>query len=131
MRWIQIRKYKHKQRLHYQNKSSKQEFIKDIALQRIDKLIRYASDTVKTNVELSRKYVLLARKIAMRVRIHLPKKYKRMFCKKCNTILIPGFNARVRVRQNRFSRVTVTCLTCGNIIRYPIKLKKRNSNSHK
>ncbi|MCD6484859.1 MAG: ribonuclease P [Candidatus Odinarchaeota archaeon] len=113
-----------KKRKSFRNKDKKQEFIKDIAFQRIEKLFHYALSTVKTDVELSRKYVLLARKIAMRARVHIPRTYRQMFCKKCNTILIPGFNARVRLRQNRFSRITLTCLSCGNIVRYPLKLKK-------
>lgn len=114
---------------YFRNKDKTQEFIKDIALQRIEKLFQYAFSLVKENPELSRKYILLARKIAMRARVHIPTRYKRIFCKKCNTPLIPGVNARVRLRQNRFSRITVTCLSCGNVVRYPLKLKRKNEKT--
>ncbi|KAI5452011.1 hypothetical protein NCC49_001307 [Naganishia albida] len=40
---------------------------------------------------------------------------KRSFCKSCNSICIPGLNARVRVRASKIhgNKIITTCLTCS------------------
>ena len=93
--------------------------IKRIAEERIKILFKYAFEYAKKDLELSRKYVELARKIAMRANIRL-KNLKRKFCKYCNTPLIFGYTARVRL-DKRHKTINVTCLVCNRTKRYPYK----------
>ncbi|MFH7903690.1 MAG: ribonuclease P protein component 4 [Candidatus Aenigmatarchaeota archaeon] len=97
--------------------------IKQIAKERILILLDLARKKVKEGeYDLARRYVELARKIALRANFRL-KKLKRTFCKKCNIPLIFGLTARVRL--NKYHKtINVTCLLCGNVKRYPYKPKK-------
>ena len=87
--------------------------IKKIALERIRILLNRA----KIDKKRSTRYVELARRIAEKCRVKIPKEFKIRICRKCNTFLIPGFNCRVRIKK---SRVIITCLNCGKIKRYPL-----------
>lgn len=89
---------------------------KDIASERVDILFGLAKEN-DANPELQKRYVSLAREIAMKQRLRLKKEHKRSFCKKCGSFLLPGKNLRVRVHGGK---VIYTCETCGNIIRIPI-----------
>ncbi len=91
-----------------------------IARERISILLCKADESKFDNYELARRYVELARKIAMRYRIRLPKNQKRMFCKRC---LYPYRHDKIRVRIRK-SRIMITCLNCGFIRRIPIKPAK-------
>lgn len=95
---------------------------KKIARERIKILLNLARKTIKENPNRSRRYVELARKIAMRTNYRM-KKLKRNFCKNCNTLLIPGYTARVRLSK-KHRAVIVTCLNCGRVYRYPYKPKR-------
>lgn len=48
-------------------------------------------------------------------------KLKRSICKCCQTPLIPGETARVRLISKPTKRVKWTCLTCMNTKRFPVK----------
>jgi ribonuclease P protein subunit RPR2 len=102
--------------------------IKEIARQRIDTLFGLAQKEVKTNPELSRRYVELARKIAMSAKIPFPQHYRRVVCKNCNSMLVHGYNCRVRIQQRREPHVVVTCLNCGKQIRYMLNKKEHKVN---
>jgi ribonuclease P protein subunit RPR2 len=92
--------------------------VKDLAAQRIDELMRLAIETAPHNLELANRYVEMATKLATRHRVRLPPSLKRLVCRKCKSILLPGSTSRVRMRQNRGPHTTVTCLRCGTIRRY-------------
>ncbi|WP_456472213.1 ribonuclease P protein component 4, partial [Methanocaldococcus sp.] len=80
--------------------------IKKIGYERIDILMNLAEEEAKKgNLDRAKRYVYLARKIAMKLRIKFPKKWKRRICKKCNSLLIFGRNARVRVKAKRYPHV--------------------------
>ncbi|MEM3396372.1 MAG: ribonuclease P protein component 4 [Thermoplasmata archaeon] len=64
----------------------------------------------------SKRCIQLARKIGMRYNVRVPNELKRLYCKTCYTLLIPGRTARVRVKK---ARVIITCQNCGNVLRYP------------
>jgi ribonuclease P protein subunit RPR2 len=66
----------------------------------------------------TKRYVSLARRIGMRYQVSLPPELRRRVCRGCETVLIPGNTARHRLTSGR---VTVTCLKCGAIKRYPFK----------
>ena len=92
---------------------------KRIALQRIHILFKQAERRAFENrMELANRYVWLARKIAMRYLVRMPRQYKRRFCKHCLSYLLPGKNCRVRLKK---SKVVVTCFNCGKIMRYPYR----------
>ncbi|KAG7211859.1 hypothetical protein KM043_011080 [Ampulex compressa] len=59
--------------------------------------------------------VACARKAVLRMEPSV----KRTICKRCQTPLIPGETARVRLSSKRVKGIRYTCLTCMNSKRYP------------
>ena len=102
--------------------------IKQIAAQRVQILFQQAKTIHKENPELSRQYVMNARKIAMAAKMRMPATFRRQTCRKCNSLLIPGENSRVRIKQKREPHVVITCLDCGNITRIMLRDKKGEKN---
>ncbi|RLE79578.1 MAG: ribonuclease P [Thermoprotei archaeon] len=96
---------------------------RDIAIQRIKMLFSYAQREYLKDPDLAREYIRLALGIAKRLRVKVPRECKHMYCKKCHSPLIPGVSSRVRLRPNRFSHISITCLNCGWIKRIPLRLK--------
>ncbi|RJS89723.1 ribonuclease P [Candidatus Bathyarchaeota archaeon] len=94
-----------------------------IALERIHILFRLADEVFPENPERAQRYIDLARRIAMRCRVKLPRELRRRICKYCKSLLRPGVNCRVRVRQRREPHIVVTCFNCGRVSRYPIRRK--------
>lgn len=87
-----------------------------IAAERIDRLHVLAREAARAGEEeRAREYVRLARRIAERHRLRLPREFTRFTCDACDSYLIPGRNARVRTRNGH---VVVTC-DCGHQKRYP------------
>lgn len=84
--------------------------IKDIAKERIRILYSLAND--EPDSELSRKYIKLMKEISRHYKIRLDKKTKSSICKKCNSLLIPGKTAKVRIASSK-KYVLYTCLNCG------------------
>jgi ribonuclease P protein subunit RPR2 len=86
---------------------------RQVALQRIRRLIELAGPA---EAERARRYVRLARRIGMRYQVSLPREVRRRVCRECDALLVPGRTARVRTTDGR---VSVTCLACGTVKRYP------------
>ncbi|MEK6864418.1 MAG: ribonuclease P protein component 4 [Nanoarchaeota archaeon] len=84
----------------------------EIAKERILKLFEEAEKNHKEEPKLAKRYVELARRIATRTNTRLPFSLKRKFCKNCNAYLVPGKNARIRVK-NKI--MIITCLECKAI----------------
>ena len=99
----------------------RRDYIADIALQRIRRLMELAEKVFDKDPELAHRYAELAFRIALRARIRMPKEYKLRICKKCMSYLQPGVTARVRVRSGRMPHVVITCLRCGYMRRIPTK----------
>jgi ribonuclease P protein subunit RPR2 len=104
---------------------------KQIAQQRIDIIFKQADAIAKVNPELATEYIKSAQKIAMAARIPIPSKHKRRICKHCKTLLITGYNNRVRIQQKREPHIVVTCLNCGYNSRIPIKNKKKERTKNR
>ena len=106
--------------------SVKPRWQREIAKERIQILFRLAEEEFSNGrKDLANRYVELARKISTRCNVRIPKELKRRFCKKCMAYLKPGVNARVRIRSEK-KYVLITCLECGNKMRFPyIKEKHR------
>ncbi|MBD3187249.1 hypothetical protein GF325_10500 [Candidatus Bathyarchaeota archaeon] len=91
-----------------------------IGRERINILMNLAEKaSISGESDLARRYVFIAKRVAMRIQEPLPWYYKRQTCKECHAFLIPGNNARVRITGNKGNaHVAVSCLECGNIARY-------------
>lgn len=87
-----------------------------VAAERIDRLHDLArAAATEGNHDRARYYVRLARRVAERNRLTLPKRFRRFTCDDCDAYLRPGQNARVRLQDGH---VVVTC-DCGGQARYP------------
>ena len=93
---------------------------RDLARQRIERLFELAEEHSK-NPERSDRYVDLARRISMRLRVRIPAYLKKRMCRHCYCYLSPD-RCRVRLRHGV---LTVTCLQCGRQSRYPYRDAKR------
>jgi ribonuclease P protein subunit RPR2 len=89
---------------------------KKIARERIAILFRRAEETFRENPDWSDRYMLLARKIAMRQRTGIDPSLRRRLCRHCYRFLVPGVNMRVRIRKGK---VVTTCLICHRQSRMP------------
>lgn len=88
----------------------------NVAAERIERLHALArAATVEGEADRAREYVRLARRLAERQRLTLPRDFRRFTCDRCDAFLRPGRNARVRTRSGH---VVVTC-ECGAQARYP------------
>ncbi|MCD6348480.1 MAG: ribonuclease P [Candidatus Korarchaeota archaeon] len=98
---------------------------RDLARQRIVRLLRMADYIYPQEPELAMKYGELARRLALRTRVEIPKEWKWRYCRRCESFLYPGINAEIRVREKRFPHLVIRCEICGSIGRMPyIKEKK-------
>jgi ribonuclease P protein subunit RPR2 len=89
------------------------------AQDRIQDLFSLAETEVRRSPEnLSRRYVLLARKIGMRYNVRLLREYRDLYCRGCSTFWVEGRSVRTRLRAGRRSQ---TCLQCGRVRRVAMK----------
>ncbi len=106
------------------SKKEEKKIIKQIAQERIEILMNKAFETIHKEPDLAQRYVELARKIGMRYRVRIPKKWKIFICRKCKRLMVPGLNCRVRIQRKREPHVTITCLMCNHTKRFLIKRKQ-------
>lgn len=97
---------------------------KDLAKQRIIKLLRMADSIYRTEPGLAIKYGELARRISLRSRVKIPREWRSRFCKRCGVLLFPGLNASIRTRERRFPHIVIKCDICGSIRRIPYLREK-------
>lgn len=89
-----------------------------VAEERIETLEELAREAVvRSEVDRSKRYVRLARRIAERNRLSIPRRFDRFTCDSCDVYLRPGVNARTRLQDGH---VVVTC-DCGGQARYPYR----------
>jgi ribonuclease P protein subunit RPR2 len=87
-----------------------------VAAERIERLHELArAAATEGDDDLARYYVRLARRVAERNRLTLPRQFRRFTCDSCDAYLRPGKNARVRLQDGH---VVITC-NCGAQARYP------------
>jgi ribonuclease P protein subunit RPR2 len=98
---------------------------KHIALKRVHMLFGLAKEVIHEDPELAQRYVQIARKIAMRTQLRLPKEYRRLICRKCKSFILPGVNCRIRIQQRREPHMVITCLNCGGHSRIPLKRREK------
>ncbi|MHC1592020.1 MAG: ribonuclease P protein component 4 [Candidatus Helarchaeales archaeon] len=102
--------------------------IKEIGEKRIKYLYELADRTIGTNLALAQDYARLARRIALRLDLKIPKIYSMRTCNHCKSFLKPGINCRVRTRSKPYPHLTVFCYHCRRFMRKP--LKKVNDEKH-
>ena len=98
-----------------------------IAKRRIETLFSLAKEFYPKDKTLSKRYVSLARKIAMRHRLSLGSK---QFCKKCNTVFIAGTTLKVRVSPFK-TAVLYTCNICKTVAKFPYSKEKHAKKGKK
>ena len=108
-------------KLKHQKKPKK---LKEIALERIIILFERAEEMFKEDARLSNRYVSIARKIAMKYKVKMPRELKRSYCKHCLSYLKPGTNCRVRVQRGK---VTYYCLNCKHFMRFPYARERKKN----
>lgn len=99
-----------------------------IARERIDILFKLADESFETHPERSDRYVEMARNIATKYNMRMPRIWKRRFCKNCNKFLKPGNNCQIRLKD---SCVTIKCLECGNVVNLPYIKEKKDKRRKK
>jgi ribonuclease P protein subunit RPR2 len=94
-----------------------------IAHERIGILFQRAQDVFNLEPELSQHYVELARKLSMRYKVKIPIELRRMICRQCKRLIIPGKTCRIRIKHKREPHVVITCLICEEHMRIPLRKK--------
>jgi ribonuclease P protein subunit RPR2 len=86
-----------------------------LARERIEILFERAREFFPEHPALSDRCVDIARRIAMRQRVRIPRELRRRFCRCCSAYLVPGSTARIRIHRGK---VIVTCLRCSGHRRF-------------
>jgi ribonuclease P protein subunit RPR2 len=86
-----------------------------LARERIEILFDRAREFFPADPRRADRCVDLARRIAMRQRVRIPRELRRRFCRRCSAYLVPGSTLRVRVHRGK---VVTTCLRCRELRRY-------------
>ena len=103
----------------YRKKDKKNKKI--IARNRIEKLFILAEkNALSGRLDLSNRYVHIARKISMKYLVQISSEFKRCFCKHCYSYLLPDVNCRIRIHRNR---LIIYCKNCEKYTRIPLKSK--------
>lgn len=95
--------------------------VRALAYGRMERLVLMAAQEARQgNLVRSRRYNDLARRIAMRCNVSM--RYGASVCPHCLVTLLPGRTCRVRLNR---SRLTLSCLSCGNVRRLPYLREKK------
>jgi ribonuclease P protein subunit RPR2 len=97
-----------------------------IARERIVILFARAEQFFPSYGEGSDRCVALARRIAMRYRVRIPRHLRRRFCRRCGAFLVPGANLRVRIHRGK---VVTTCIRCRRQKRYRV-VRRNHGQTH-
>lgn len=78
--------------------------ITGIGTERMLRLLELARERTirdKSSDPLSKRYIKIAREISSHYKISSPREFKNSVCKKCNSVLIPGLNCKVRLASGK------------------------------
>lgn len=95
--------------------SKKKQLLKDKANEKILFFFSKAREVFPDDPALANRYVSLARKQAMRHKIRLPRELRRLFCRHCYRLLVPGKTVRIRTHRGK---VVYFCLNCRKFMRF-------------
>lgn len=93
-------------------RQAKPEWQQKIAKERIDLLFKLAKEEFDRKEQRSRRYIGLARKLGMRYNVRFSRKMKDSFCKKCDTLFVPGRTMQTRV-DSAAKSVIIKCKNCN------------------
>ncbi|NJK78043.1 MAG: RNase P subunit [Nanoarchaeota archaeon] len=91
--------------------------LRQIALERMQILIKSAISNARINPELSQRQASLAQRISTRHKIRMPYELKIVFCKKCKSFIAPGINSKIRLGRTSVKSIRISCNLCGHIYR--------------
>lgn len=75
----------------------------------------------KRSQDLSAYYGSVFKNVAKKAVVRAEPEIKRSLCKGCNNLLIPGENAKVRLKKKPAPRVIWTCLRCATLKRFGVR----------
>jgi ribonuclease P protein subunit RPR2 len=101
---------------------------REIAGKRIAELFALAEQEFSREPKLSDRYVSLAIKISQKYKTPIPSVFKRRFCRKCHSYLVPGKNLRVRFQK---SHMVYCCLSCRELMRFPYIKEQKEKRANK
>ncbi|MBD3259295.1 ribonuclease P [Candidatus Woesearchaeota archaeon] len=96
----------------------KRESAQKTALERVKHLFSEAEKAFRRDPKLADRYVHMARKIAMKANLKIPRNLQKKFCKHCYRFLVPGVNCRVRTKEQK---LIYYCKHCKRYMRFPLK----------
>lgn len=70
-----------------------------------------------SNLELAKVQAALARKVKLKFNVRLDAPLRRLTCRGCKTLIVPGVNARVRLGHGKQTVLRITCIECGRVNR--------------
>lgn len=88
--------------------------IRKLAVERMEILFDLAmARTIKNRLsdKLAKRYIKIAKDISTHYKVQMPQNLKRLTCKKCNSVLIPGLNCTVRLASSK--RYAIYKCDCG------------------
>ncbi|MGI0026718.1 MAG: ribonuclease P protein component 4 [Nitrosopumilaceae archaeon] len=91
--------------------------LRQIALERMQILIKNAMSNARTNPTLAQRQASLAKKLSTKYRIRMPYDIRINFCKKCKKFIAPGVNARIRIGRSSVKSIRITCGFCNHTYR--------------
>lgn len=93
----------------------KKEYDRGQAKNEIELLFEKAK--IANSAEKATDFVRKARRLAMKHRIRLPVKLRRLFCRHCYVFFVQGKNVRIRTSGRK---VVYTCKSCKKFMRFMI-----------
>lgn len=93
-------------------RAGKPDWQEKIARERVQILFGLARKEYVKSPARSRRYVELARKIGMRYNVRFSRQVKESFCKKCNSVLVPGKTMTTRL-DSAEKAVIIKCNNCN------------------
>lgn len=86
--------------------------VKEIAAERIPLLFGLALREARRDIGLSRGYIRTLKRISQHYKVHVPNDIDSRICGHCNTVLMPGLTATVRLVSSK-GFVSYRCDSCG------------------
>ena len=86
---------------------------KQIAKERIEILFSESEKCLKKRPDLAKRYLFLAKKLAMKHNAGLSREKKTHLCKSCGSYLKFGHNATVRISRKGGTPRLIVCKECG------------------
>ncbi len=91
--------------------------LRGIIYERIDILLNLAAAALRRGDEkYAKRYVFLARKLSTRYNCRLSRQERAAFCKGCGLPMVPGLNAKVRLRKR--TRSAEYACSCGRTVSF-------------